>query len=431
MIVYYAKPDQTYCEHLEAVYIAWKETIRFKRPLIERMSEKYGFSVERFIKGSLMTVVLHDIGKNNEPFQKMMDAISNKTKFNRRQNYRHELISFGFAFYAYVELQKQNTYSICPLEALAVAGHHRPIDFDFLSFQREKISDLPIVFRDGIKEGLKLAEEIFAKEGWRFPVLSEKLSKANGLRELKKLINLLPSLLEKEDYDRTRALFVLMKGILLYADWHGSGKERVCYRVNTSNAHIIDVLRKRCREKNINFTGLSLFQQEVSKQEGHVIAVAPTGSGKTEASILWALKNSSIMGEAKIIYILPTMATANDIWSRLCSFFGEKNVGLTHSSANLVFESEADDETSESNEQRNVLFDQSFIRPVTVGTVDQLLTAGFNSGKWVLKEINAANSVIILDEIHAYDGWTLGLIVSMVKHFSQLGKMLYHRNNKS
>ncbi|MGI6453194.1 MAG: CRISPR-associated helicase Cas3' [Syntrophomonadaceae bacterium] len=421
MTIYYAKPDQTYREHLEAVYDAWKEVIECKRPLIERMSEKYGFSIERFMKGSLMTVVLHDIGKNIEPFQKMMDARRNKTRFDQGKNYRHELISFNLAFGAWVELNKENKYWTCPLEAFAVAGHHRPIDFDLLSFEREKISDLPTVYEDGIKKALDFAGEIFAKEGWQFPQLAEKLSKANALRELKKLLSFLPALLQKEDYDRVRALFVLMKGILLYADWHGSSNTRVSYKVKVLNDQIIDILKKRCLEKNIKFTGLSLFQRKLSEQEGHVIAVAPTGSGKTEASILWALKNSSDMGGSKIIYLLPTMATANSIWSRLCAFFGEENVGLTHSSANLIFESEIDNETSVSGEKRNLLFDQSFIRPVTVGTVDQLLTSGFNSGKWVLKEINAANSVVILDEIHAYDGWTLGLIVSVINHFAQLG----------
>ena len=71
--------------------------------------------------------------------------------------------------------------------------------------------------------------------------------------------------------------------------------------------------------------------------------------------------------------------------------------------------------------RRNILFNQSFIKPVTVGTVDQLLTAGFNSRKWTLKETNASNAVIIIDEIHAYDGWTLGLIISAMRHFSSLG----------
>ena len=53
----------------------------------------------------------------------------------------------------------------------------------------------------------------------------------------------------------------------------------------------------------------------------------------------------------QIIYLLPTKATANSIWSRLC-FFGEENVGLTHSSANLIFESEVDNETTSGSEER-------------------------------------------------------------------------------
>lgn len=422
MTIYYAKPDQTYEEHLEVVYKAWKEVVEYKRPLIERLSNKYGFSVERFLKGSLMTVVLHDIGKNIEPFQKMMAAIREKTKFDRRKNYRHELISLNFAFEAWKELNKESKYSVFPLEVLAVAGHHLPVEFTFSSFQREKIADPPFLYPEGFQEALILAKELFAKEGWQFPHLSWELARVNGLWRLNKLLECLPQLLSKNEYDRERTLFVLIKGILIYADWLGSSKTKVSYSISASKDHIIEVLKKRCQEKNIKFNGLSLFQQKLSEQEGDVIAVAPTGSGKTEASILWAVKNSRAMGGAKIIYLLPTKATANSIWSRLCAFFGEENVGLTHSSANLIFESEVDNETtSGSEEKRNLLFDQSFIRPVTVGTVDQLLTSGFNSGKWVLKEINAANSVIILDEIHAYDGWTLGLIVSMISHFAQLG----------
>jgi len=35
-MTFYAKPDQTYREHLEAVYSAWKETIHFKKNLIDK-----------------------------------------------------------------------------------------------------------------------------------------------------------------------------------------------------------------------------------------------------------------------------------------------------------------------------------------------------------------------------------------------------------
>ncbi len=212
-----------------------------------------------------------------------------------------------------------------------------------------------------------------------------------------------------------------MKGILHYADWHASGKVKVDYKVSSTFDEIIRKVEKRCRKKGITFKGLRPFQKEVAQQSGHVVAIAPTGSGKTEASVLWAIKNSKEMGGAKIIYLLPTMATANSMWLRLCEFFGEENVGLTHSSANLILDNEMEEDTEESEKNRNLLFDRTFIRPVTVATVDQLLNSGFNAGHWVLKEINASNAVIILDEIHAYDGWTLGLIISTIKHFADLG----------
>src|SRR3990172_1767032 len=79
------------------------------------------------------------------------------------------------------------------------------------------------------------------------------------------------------------------------------------------------------------------------------------------------------------------------------------------------------DSTETIKDKRNFLFDKSFIRPATVATVDQLLTAGFNTGRWTLLETNAANAVIVIDEIHAYDAWTLGLIVETLKHYSKLG----------
>ena len=61
--LFYAKPDQTYLQHLEAVHAAWEETVTAKHHLIERLAQKYNFSMERFLKGSLLTIVFHDIGK--------------------------------------------------------------------------------------------------------------------------------------------------------------------------------------------------------------------------------------------------------------------------------------------------------------------------------------------------------------------------------
>lgn len=424
-MTFYAKPDQTYREHLEAVYAAWKETVMAKRPLIERTAEKYNFSIERFRKGSLLTVAFHDIGKMIEPFQEMMQAVIHGKPFDKRKNYRHELVSFVFTAKYWYFINKEEYLSTVPLEALAVVGHHKSLDSDLTSFTRESVQSTPPIIPDGINEALTIAEELFQKEGYILPSLKQINYCEDPFKSLSNLIarGMLSKGIEKDGAEKCRTIYFLMKGILHYADWYGSGKKSVKYSVSKDIPQVIDELKERCNKKGITFTGLRQFQEACSRHSGHLIAVAPTGSGKTEASILWALKNAGEMKGAKIIYLLPTMVTANNIYERLSDFFGRENVGLTHSTANLFLQNDSSLEAEEDRweNRRDVLFNQSFMKPVTVGTVDQLLTAGFNAGRWTLKEANASNSVIIIDEIHAYDGWTMGLIISAIRHFSLLG----------
>jgi len=42
----------------------------------------------------------------------------------------------------------------------------------------------------------------------------------------------------------------------------------------------IELVKKRCEEKNITFNGLTQFQKDCSSVSDNVIAVAPTASGK-------------------------------------------------------------------------------------------------------------------------------------------------------
>ncbi len=423
-MTFYAKPDQTYREHIEAVHLAWKETVHAKMPLIKRMANRYNFSAERFLKGSLLTITLHDIGKMIEPFQKMMMAVKQNKPFDKKTNYRHELVSFLCIAKYWHAINKESYLTCIPLEALAVVGHHRPLDSDLTSFNRECLMSLPKILPDGVKEALSIAEGLFQKEGLTLSLIGDSTNLEDPYKSLSALISsgLLSKGIEKDGGEKTRAIYFLLKGILHYADWHGSGKSPVRYNVSQEPSTVLEELANRCQYKKIQFKGLRPFQEACSKHSGHVIAVAPTGSGKTEASILWALRNVKEMGGAKIIYLLPTMVTANSIWKRLVDVFGEENVGLTHSTADMFLCDETgEDEQDIWENRRDMLFNQTFIKPITVGTVDQLLTAGFNSGRWVLKEVNASNAVIIMDEIHAYDGWTLGLIISAVRHFSFLG----------
>lgn len=72
--VIWAKPYQSYEEHINASYKAWKQTTEAKRNLIRRFSQEFRFDERRFLISSLLSVVLHDVGKCTDIFQQMMVA---------------------------------------------------------------------------------------------------------------------------------------------------------------------------------------------------------------------------------------------------------------------------------------------------------------------------------------------------------------------
>ncbi len=419
---YWAKPDQTYEEHITAAYRAWRETVAGKKELIRRTGQVCGFEPDRFLQSSLLTVVLHDIGKNILPFQRMMRMIRAGRRFDPRENYRHEIVSYAFMLPAGRALQEQggNLLPIpVPIEAIAVLGHHKPINPIMEGFHREATANPPAVCSDGVIQAIDLSREIFAEEGYTLPGF--RLPEGNPMVPVNNLIGsegYFPKFYEQfSDPTHLRSTYALLKGILHYADWHGSAGTPVNYSLQARGSDLLAHIQARCKAKQILFTGLRPFQEVCALTLGHCIAIAPTGSGKTEASLLWALRNLEGMGTGKMIYLLPTMVTANSIFRRLEDYFGKDNVGLTHSTASLLFAGEEEDRAT----IRHALFDKTFMTPATVATVDQLLFAGFNTGRWTVVEANAANSVIIIDEIHAYDPWTLSLLLEAIRHYSRLG----------
>lgn len=421
--VIWAKPDQSYEEHITASYRAWKQTTEAKSNLIDRFSEEFGFDKKRFLMSSLLSVVLHDIGKCTDIFQQMMIAKQKGEHFDYRENYRHELVSFLYVVYCSAALIRHEGQLVgkLPLEALAVLGHHKAINPNMRFFEKERTNEIPSVIEDGAIQALLLAKQIFKKEGYDFPDEIFKLT-IKDIDPYNKASQFLSNFVskmfqEESNPESIRPTYLLLKAILHYSDWHGSSGSDINYYLQIKPVELVSEIEKRCELKDINFTGLTKFQEECACTLSNVIAIAPTGSGKTEASLLWALNNLQNMGGGKLIYLLPTMVTANSIFSRLEDYFGKGNVGLTHSTASFMFQDEEDNQ----EERRNVLFDKSFIKPATVATIDQLLVTGFNHGKWTLIEANAANAVIIIDEIHSYDPWTLGLIIKSIEHFSKLG----------
>ena len=424
-------PDQSYEKHVWQVYMAWKNLIARHTVLIERLCRRHRVDRDRFLIRSLLTVALHDMGKLSVNFQRMMHAKSDRERHRARAtNFRHEYASVAFVRSAVLSLNKKGVLlkqdPRIPLEALAVLGHHKTVDAGLTHFERERDKPESLQWAPGsLEEGKRVAQKIFTDYGIPLPQIdfAKSFRYAHDRRVFKFVRNLHQDV---SDYSAARELFVLMKGLLMTADWCASSNDpNYNTHVQIGPDLVEPYLRERVEDSGGTYGGLRAFQAKCGKTKGHIIAVAPTGSGKTEAALLWALEQIRQGDVCKILYLLPTMVTANSLHGRMDEFFSvhHHRVGLTHSMADLVLSREERQESTgqESAIYEKLLFNRHFFPPVTVGTVDQLLTTLFHSGRWPLKTFAAQDSAIVLDEIHSYDPYTTGLIYKAVEQLVAVG----------
>jgi len=80
-----------------------------------------------------------------------------------------------------------------------------------------------------------------------------------------------------------------------------------------------------------------------------------------------------------------------------------------------------EDDTENDYDWSQILHQKAFIPAVMVSTVDQVLSTEFHTGLWNQKEYALVGSSVIFDEIHAYDGYTIGLITGVIKKIKKYG----------
>ncbi|ABN53501.1 MAG TPA: CRISPR-associated helicase/endonuclease Cas3 [Hungateiclostridium thermocellum] len=413
--MYFAKPvdnyEGTYEYHVKRCAEILEFEIRSKYPAFKRILSSYGFDVEDFIEKMKTAVVFHDFGKLNPYFQEYMKRKIEKKKLSGIKHFRHEVLSCLFLM-----SNEKSKEAYFPYHILAVLGHHKMLSSDLKSFERERVwqDRWPEISEDAVKHAMEIASEFGIKVDGRSGPQGK--SANNYLNALLKLA----LMLYEKDREKLKVVYSVSKGLLHNCDWIASSNldyNRVCL-IGVSANDIEKKLKEKLEKENKKYVRRE-FHSICANAVGDVVAIAPTGSGKTEAALMWALNSET----TKIIFLMPTMVTSNSLYERLSThYFPKESCGLSHSGAETYFYKKSkEDDTENDYDWSQILHQKAFIPAVMVSTVDQVLSTEFHTGLWNQKEYALVGSSVIFDEIHAYDGYTIGLITGVIKKIKKYG----------
>jgi CRISPR-associated endonuclease/helicase Cas3 len=184
--------------------------------------------------------------------------------------------------------------------------------------------------------------------------------------------------------------------------------------------------------------GIQVLVDGLPTTPGLTLIEAPTGSGKTEAALAYAWRLLDQGVADSIVFALPTQATANAMLTRAESFagsvFGDANVVLAHgkSKFNEAFQRLANagrHQTAQGKQEATIqcaswLYSSRkrvFLGQIGVCTVDQVLLSVLPVRHKFVRGFGLNKSVLIVDEVHAYDAYMHGLLGEVLRRQKTTG----------
>jgi len=316
--------------------------------------EKYHSIVGVVLNGSLELICkYHDLGKKQSDWQDACQREFEEFKITKKVtgkhlrliNVRHEIFSIIFC--------SDNGITLTDEELVAIAAHHGKLSV--------KHEDKWRIWCNGRGKAL-----------WkRFKALSFDTEKTDFQKWI----------FNSYRYDASRS-------ILQFADKRASAKE--------SNESISDYVNF---QYNFNSAWKKRPVQNLAEENANedlLLLRAPTGAGKTDASLLWAHQQIKVLKRAdRLIIALPTRFTSNALALNISENIFD--AGLYHSTSKYI----------DFNSKHSNAFARLLETPVTVCTIDHLLIC-LSKTKEEHHHIffNLANSCLVIDEADFYDEFT-------------------------
>ncbi|MCL6590009.1 MAG: CRISPR-associated helicase Cas3' [Firmicutes bacterium] len=369
---------------------------------------------------------LHDFGKAIQPFQLLLrKEILVFTE-------RHEVYSLPF-----VTLIAEPGGIDYQWIVAAIASHHKPpetlfndyYDLEILDaefFQRTFNSIKPEViqaFRCWIIDAGKEWLSRFASTGIaiRLPNLVKSDERAvpetliiEVLRDYRKITK---RIINEPLHSDVNLIGILIRGAIQFADHLASAGSDDLPALTLPSSQ--DLKMKVLPQK----MDWHEHQRICGEIKGNVVLAAPTGSGKTEAALLWAAaQNHDNTGQGILIYLLPFQAAMNAMRLRLQENLNTE-VALLHGRTvqalyRELTEGGCEPEVAEKTARRLHELGRLYQRPVWVASPYQILRGAFRLPGYEILWTVLTGSLIILDEMHAYEPDRMGMILELLKELT-------------
>jgi len=372
------------------------------------------------------SIIMHDIGKSATGFQEMLRHPGNNSYFWR---YRHEILSAGFIELLDVsEIEKKAI-------VLTVLTHHKDIKTlrhkyrtvgnplgskRFLQKKQELIPNLEKLEKILFFLSKSASRNLNFNFSINYSLLTEKPMDEWFIDTYQRYLIPIINCQDRDDEIFFGELGYFLKGYMTACDHLGSSN-------NTSIVRFHNQL-----DKVFMFKNLYDFQKLSYSSSGNTLLIAPTGSGKTEAAFYWAANNQNKSNGKRILYMLPYIASINAMYRRVSHALTGKDVGLPYVSLGhyrakyflYKFYSNEDYRRvgeKEAKIKSRIAMDlaRKIYSPLRIITPFQILKYLYNIKGFEQRLAELANSLIIVDEVHAYDPHNAALLTETIRFLSK------------